>query len=63
MTTGKVVNLMSSDATRMQWSGGYLHWLPCAFVQVVIGMCTCPEIHLLVCKMAQTFCTQTCCGR
>ena len=37
-TTGKVVNLMSSDATRMQWSGGYLHWLPCAFLQVFIGM-------------------------
>jgi ABC-type multidrug transport system fused ATPase/permease subunit len=34
-TTGKLVNLIASDATRVMWSIPWLHFLPCGMFQVI----------------------------
>ena len=38
MTTGKVVNLMASDANRLHWAIPFFHWFPSAFFQLLGAM-------------------------
>ena len=38
MTTGKVVNLMASDANRLHWAIPFFHWFPSAFFQLFGAM-------------------------
>jgi hypothetical protein len=38
MTTGKVVNLMASDATRLHFSIAFFHWLPSSILQLFVAM-------------------------
>ena len=38
MTTGKVVNLMASDANRLHWAIPFFHWFPSAFFQLIGAM-------------------------
>ena len=37
-TTGKVVNLIASDATRLMWSIPWLHYLPTGLFQLVVSI-------------------------
>jgi ABC-type multidrug transport system fused ATPase/permease subunit len=36
--TGKIVNLMSSDAGRMQWALPFMHWMPAGLLQIAIAV-------------------------
>jgi ABC-type multidrug transport system fused ATPase/permease subunit len=36
--TGKIVNLMSSDAGRMQWALPFMHWMPAGVLQIAIAV-------------------------
>eukprot|EP01052_Picozoa_sp_SAG31_P046013 SAG31_NODE_8633_length_1417_cov_1.088012_1_plen_197_part_00 len=38
MSTGKVVNLMASDATRLHFSIAFFHWLPSSILQLFVAM-------------------------
>eukprot|EP01052_Picozoa_sp_SAG31_P050602 SAG31_NODE_11621_length_1012_cov_1.974808_1_plen_302_part_10 len=36
--TGQIVNLMSSDAGRMQWALPFMHWLPAGLLQIALAV-------------------------
>ena len=37
-STGQIVNLMSSDAGRMQWALPFMHWMPAGLLQIAIAV-------------------------
>ena len=60
MTTGKVVNLMASDANRLHFAVPFFHWFPTAFLQLIGSMYLLYEIIgllPLICAVTALVCS------
>ena len=69
--TGQIVNLMSSDAGRMQWALPFMHWMPAGMLQIglaiwmlwgllgpslLVGIATCAVLSPLTAYATSHFC-------